>query len=161
MLPPPFVLGIKKERGGGAVVESLAIRKLGAATGKKMEGKTDGRRNLTAASVTSMCFRFFFFYFLRLLGGNLAQTGVVWKRCEGGILLDAETCRVQPPGETVFQFQGEKKKREKKRHKEKLLICVEARKGRGRGAAGGGVEQLIFFVLVPSKYNTTQIKLRR
>lgn len=60
--------------------------------------------NLTAASVTSMCF---FFFFLRQLRGNLAQTGVVWERYEGGILPDAETGR-----ESVSVFGGGKKTEE-------------------------------------------------
>lgn len=89
------------------LLESLTIKKLGAVTGtvwEKMEGKQTGG-NLTAASVTSMCF--FFAVARRQFGPDRCCL----ERCEGGILLDAETAECNT-GRDGFSILERKENRE-------------------------------------------------
>lgn len=100
----------KKEGPGGSLglLESLTIKKWGAVTGtvwEKMEGKQTEGGNLTAASVTSMCFVF---------AAALRQFGpdrCCLERCEGGILLDAEAAE-RNTGRDSFSILERKENRE-------------------------------------------------
>lgn len=80
------------------------------------------------------------------LRGNLAQTGVVWEGAKGELCWTLRPLNATP-GETVFQFGGEKRK-QKKQHKKEPLICVGA-KGKE-----SGIETFFYF-------KSTEIKLKR